>query len=178
MSDQLKQVEKILKKKVVFIKEFNAPYEKTDNNEIGAFSAYNKACEYLAKRKINIGSMEREKPIGLSDRFNVPKWSNMNLREIEMLDGVLISSNFRSSGKVVLYYNRNLTFSNRLTPIGTYRNGMTLVGYGPKIEQESDERLSFIVQCDCGFIFNKINRYFIKAKKNLCPKCRKNKTEL
>lgn len=102
------QIEKQLKKEMIFVKEFTADYSDQDGEETGSFAAYNLALNFCEQYGINSGSMERSSPIGLA--FNaeyISKWSNLG-SDVEFLDGALVSESFRSSGKVTLYFSKEL----------------------------------------------------------------------
>jgi len=58
----------------------------------------------------------------------------------------------------------------RITPIGTILNDMKLIQYSSLVEQKSEIRISFLVQClICGNQFKLINRYFLRSTRNKCP---------
>jgi hypothetical protein len=74
----------------------------------GTFCAINKAQSFLRELGYTIGSMERNNPIGFADDEKygyVSKWNNMNPTEHKLLDGVIISNDFREGGVKILFFN-------------------------------------------------------------------------
>lgn len=105
------QIEKELNKKMVFKKEFTAHYSNENNEEKGAFEAFELAKEFCKKYGIDCGSMERSNPIGLAKNCDISKWTKLvgnGWNDRVLLEGVLVSESFRSGGKVILYYFENL----------------------------------------------------------------------
>jgi len=49
--------------------------------------------------------MERDAPIGFSNKYNrISKWWNMTRDEHKLLDGVMISDDFREGGVTILFF--------------------------------------------------------------------------
>jgi len=73
----------------------------------GTFQAFYKAEDYLKELGYSTGSMEGGSPIGFADekKFeHVSKWNNMDRSEHNLLDGIMISSDFREGEVVVLWF--------------------------------------------------------------------------
>jgi hypothetical protein len=72
----------------------------------GTFSAFYEAQSLLKEEGYTVGSMCRDEPIGFADgeKYDyVSKWYNMNREEHMLLDGVMISDDFREGGVEILY---------------------------------------------------------------------------
>jgi hypothetical protein len=72
----------------------------------GTFSAFYEAQSLLKEEGYTVGSMCRDEPIGFADgeKYDyVSKWYNMNGDEKLLLDGVMISDDFREGGVEILY---------------------------------------------------------------------------
>lgn len=71
----------------------------------GTFSAVHAAESYLSDMDYTAGSMERDAPIGFSNKYNrISKWWNMTRDEHKLLDGVMISDDFREGGVTILFF--------------------------------------------------------------------------
>ena len=71
----------------------------------GTFSSVNEAMRILKERGNEIGSMSGDQPIGFAKGYGyIAKWYNLSKSDIEKLDGVLISNDFREgSVKIVTF---------------------------------------------------------------------------
>jgi hypothetical protein len=73
----------------------------------GTFKAYYAAEGRLKELGYTVGSMCRNEPIGFADGDKcayVAKWYNMNQSEKSMLDGVMISNDFREGGATIVFF--------------------------------------------------------------------------
>lgn len=88
-----KDFETLLGKKLPFSLTFEATGED--------FGAMAEAEAYLKRTGYSVGSMQSGAPIGLAkgDAF-ISKWRNLG-DDVKMLDGVLISDNFREDGVTI-----------------------------------------------------------------------------
>ena len=74
----------------------------------GTFRAFYKAEARLKELGYVTGSMCRDEPIGFvfGDKFDyVAKWYNLSFQERELLDGVMLSENFREGGVKIIFFN-------------------------------------------------------------------------
>ena len=74
----------------------------------GTFTAIREAEEYLRENGYTVGSMCRNEPIGFADAENykyVAKWYNINVEDRKLLDGVIISNDFREGNVQILFFN-------------------------------------------------------------------------
>jgi len=73
----------------------------------GTFQSFYEACRILEEKNYRVGSMCRGLPIGFADKERydyVAKWHNLDKSDIEKLDGVLLSDDFREgSVKIVTF---------------------------------------------------------------------------
>jgi hypothetical protein len=73
----------------------------------GTFESFYKACNTLEEMGFVVGSMCMNEPIGFADKekYNyVAKWYNLDKSDIQKLDGVLLSDDFREgSVKIVIF---------------------------------------------------------------------------
>lgn len=74
--------------------------------EVIAFLAYYKAEEYLHTYGFNSGSMDGTNPIGfIKGDYNLPeKWHNMDRYDKIKLDGIMISTSFRTSDVTIIFF--------------------------------------------------------------------------
>lgn len=73
----------------------------------GTFKAFYAAEGRLKELGYTVGSMCRQEPIGFADGDKygyVAKWYNMNQSEKNMLDGVMISDDFREGGVTIVFF--------------------------------------------------------------------------
>jgi len=93
------------------IKEFKEKAAHTETFPAnGTFSAYHAAENRLKELGYTIGSMCRDEPIGFADakKYNyVAKWYNLSREDKELLDGVMVSSDFREGSVDILFFNLN-----------------------------------------------------------------------
>jgi hypothetical protein len=92
------EVEKVIGKSIVFEHTISAI-------EGDTFGAYHKATEWLLKRGIDSGSMQRHDPIGLARNAEISKWRNLGPDKRD-LEGVMVSDSFRE-GNVTIYLSFN-----------------------------------------------------------------------
>jgi hypothetical protein len=72
----------------------------------GTFLAFHEAENLLKEEGYTIGSMCLNEPIGFADGEKykyISKWYNMDREEHMLLDGVIISDDFREGGVEILY---------------------------------------------------------------------------
>ena len=75
----------------------------------GTFKAYYQAYNKLKKYGYMIGSMCGDSPIGFKDSelcSCISKWYNMNSNDKELLDGVMISEDFREGDVYIVFFNQ------------------------------------------------------------------------
>jgi hypothetical protein len=72
---------------------------------LGTFESVNEAIRILKDRGYEIGSMSGSQPIGFAKGYGyIAKWYNLSKSDIEKLDGVIISDDFREgSVKIVTF---------------------------------------------------------------------------
>jgi hypothetical protein len=73
----------------------------------GTFGAFYQAQEYIKDLGYEIGSMDRDNPIGFADneKFGyIAKWHNLTPKDKEQLYGVIISNDFREGAVDVLFF--------------------------------------------------------------------------
>jgi hypothetical protein len=73
----------------------------------GTFQAFYNAERRLKELGYTTGSMCRSEPIGFADgeKYDyVSKWYNMNQTEKNMLDGVMVSDDFREGGVTIVFF--------------------------------------------------------------------------
>ena len=74
----------------------------------GTFASVHKAEARLKDLGYSIGSMCRNEPIGFADdsKYNyVAKWYNLSKEEKDLLDGVVISDDFREGESQIIWFN-------------------------------------------------------------------------
>lgn len=87
-------LEDLISKKLSIVKTFES------NGE--SFAAHRNATKWLNDQGYSIGSMERDKPIGVAKgEFYISKWSKLGY-DRSKLDGAMVSSDFRD-GTVIVY---------------------------------------------------------------------------
>jgi hypothetical protein len=94
----MKKGETYLGREILYTEEF-AP--------AGTFQAYYKAEQRLKDLGYTVGSMCRTEPIGFADADKydyVSKWYNMNRDEKDLLDGVMVSDDFREGGATLVFF--------------------------------------------------------------------------
>lgn len=71
----------------------------------GTFASVNKAMQILKLRGYKIGSMSAYQPIGFAKGYDyIAKWYNLNKSDIEKLDGVLVSNDFREGSVSIITF--------------------------------------------------------------------------
>lgn len=72
----------------------------------GTFGAINKAMAYLSENGFSYGSMQCDSPIGFyHGNASISKWQNMNIKEKQMLDGIIVPiGDFRDGGARILFF--------------------------------------------------------------------------
>ena len=71
----------------------------------GTFQAFYSAERFLKELGYRNGSMEMNNPIGFSLEFDyISKWNKMNNSEHKLLDGIMISKDFREGSVQVLFF--------------------------------------------------------------------------
>ncbi len=91
---------KICLGRVVILEEYFPPS--------GTFQAFYKAEARLKELGYVAGSMCGGEPIGFvhSEKYDyVAKWRNLRSKEIALLDGVMLSENFREGGVKIIFFN-------------------------------------------------------------------------
>lgn len=74
-------------------------------NVEGTFQSYYAACAWAEQNGYCTGSMDGHNPIALIEGFNyVAKWHNLDKKEREMVDGVMISDYFREKPVTILIF--------------------------------------------------------------------------
>jgi len=70
-----------------------------------SFTAYTDVKNKL-KKKYTIGSMEGRYPIGFADKKYkyVSKWSNINIEDKKLLNGIIVSDDFRNGDALIVYF--------------------------------------------------------------------------
>lgn len=72
----------------------------------GTFESINEA-ENILKNKYTIGVMQINNPIGFADKKKygrISKWANMNSDEHALLNGVIISDDFRNGSVTIVWW--------------------------------------------------------------------------
>lgn len=77
------------------------PFEKVFANSGETFSAVAAAKQYLYDLGFDVGSMQREAPIGIARNADIAKWYNLG-KDRALLDGAMISDDWRE-GSVTVY---------------------------------------------------------------------------
>jgi hypothetical protein len=90
------------------IDKFNREVESIQEIKVsGTFQSFYEACRILEEKNYQVGSMCCNLPIGFADKEKcnyVAKWHNLDKSDIEKLDGVLLSDDFREgSVKIVIF---------------------------------------------------------------------------
>jgi hypothetical protein len=67
------------------------------------FGAYYQSCDFVKSIGLFAGSMERDKPIGISYE-PIGKWRHITRQEKKALFGVLISSDFRGNAVELIIF--------------------------------------------------------------------------
>jgi len=71
----------------------------------GTFQAFYSAERLLKEMGYKIGSMQGDAPIGFSLEYDyISKWYNMNNSEHKLLDGIMISKDFREGSVQVIFF--------------------------------------------------------------------------
>ena len=74
----------------------------------GTFRAYYSGLERLKDLGYEVGSMNRDSPIGFADNDKcgyIAKWYNLSPNDKEQLDGVMISKDFREGAVELIFFN-------------------------------------------------------------------------
>ena len=74
----------------------------------GTFRAYYSGLERLKDLGYEVGSMNRDSPIGFADNDKcgyIAKWYNLSPKDKEQLDGVMISKDFREGAVELIFFN-------------------------------------------------------------------------
>ena len=80
----------------------------------GTFSSVSEAEKQLREMGYRIGSMSGGQPIGFAcgEKYNyISKWYNMNTDEHNLLDGVMISDNWREGSVDIIWFNEPKTIN-------------------------------------------------------------------
>lgn len=77
------------------------PFTKKFDNSGDTFSAFRAAEEYLRAKGFDVGSMQREAPIGVARDADISKWHNLGA-DRQLLDGAMVSGDWRE-GSVTVY---------------------------------------------------------------------------
>ena len=79
--------------------------EKHDFNVDGTFESYYAASKWAKENDYEAGSMDGHNPIALMKGYDyVAKWHNLDRKEREMVDGVMISDYFREKPVTILIF--------------------------------------------------------------------------
>ena len=71
----------------------------------GTFQAFYKAEGLLKELGYTVGSMQGDAPIGISLKYDyISKWYKMNSSEHKLLDGIMISKDFREGSVQVIFF--------------------------------------------------------------------------
>lgn len=81
--------------------------EKHTFNEKGTFESFYSAQTWCAANGYEEGSMCSPMPIAImKGEYNLPwKWKNLNAKERSMVDGVIVSNNFREEEVTIYIFN-------------------------------------------------------------------------
>jgi len=74
----------------------------------GTFKAFRKAEARLKELGYEVGSMCRNEPIGFAHKSTcsyVAKWHNLDQEDINKLDGVMLSEDFREGWVKIIFFN-------------------------------------------------------------------------
>jgi hypothetical protein len=72
----------------------------------GTFGAISKASSWLKGEGYVVGTMCGHEPIGIArDVGYIAKWINLDYSDKKLLDGIIISDDFREGGVKVLFFN-------------------------------------------------------------------------
>ena len=78
----------------------------------GTFASVSEAEKQLREMKYTIGSMSGNQPIGFAcgEKYRyISKWYNMNSDEHNLLDGVMISDDWREGSVNIIWFNEPKT---------------------------------------------------------------------
>jgi hypothetical protein len=87
------------------------PFEKVFAGNGETFGAVAEAKKWLYRFGFDVGSMQREAPIGIARNADIAKWHNLG-HDRKLLDGAMVSNDWRE-GSVTVY----LAFDPTATPL-------------------------------------------------------------